>query len=117
MSNIFLLYDMTLEHEIHGDRNQIKVISTKRWTKTVISLSLGFIAGFTLFLLINTIYTAPSPLLPSPSALPISSQSAPEPVNAVALCKEGVIKYTPLGAYPGGSGQVIAALNYCNSLG
>lgn len=106
---------MALESEIRGDTNQIKIISTNTWTKTVISLSLGFIAGLSLFLLINTIYTAPSPLLSS--ALPISSQSAPEPVNAVALCKEGVIKYTPLGAYPGGSGQVIAALNYCNSLG
>ena len=41
----------------------------------------------------------------------------PEPVDAVALCKAGVIKYTPLGAYPGGSDEVKAALTYCNSLG
>jgi hypothetical protein len=56
----------------------------------------------------------------SPSALPLSSQSVlsnADPVDAVALCKAGVIKYTPLGVYPGGSDDVKAALNYCNSLG
>lgn len=62
---------------------------------------------------------APSLLVPSPSTLPLPlpSQSAAEPVDAVALCKSGVIKYTPLGAYPGGSDDVKAALNYCDSLG
>jgi hypothetical protein len=116
MSNIFVLYDMALESEIRGDKNEIKVISTNRWTKTVISLSLGFIAGLSIFLLINTIYTSPSPMVPSSPAISPTSQSATDPVDAVALCKAGVIKYTPLGAYPGGSDDVIAALNYCNSL-
>jgi hypothetical protein len=60
--------------------------------------------------------TRSSPPAPSPSALPLSSQFAAEPVDAVALCKAGVIKYTRLGAYPGGSDDVKAALNYCNSL-
>ncbi|CAN5525666.1 hypothetical protein BH18THE2_BH18THE2_43100 [soil metagenome] len=111
---------MALESEIRGDKGRIKIISTNKWAKTVISLSIGFTAGLSMFLLINTIYTAPSTLVPSPSALPLSSQSAvnnAEAVDAVALCKAGVIKYTPLGAYPGGSDDVKAALNYCNSLG
>ena len=108
---------MALEPEIHGDKNQIKIISTNKWAKTVISLSIGFLAGVSLFLLINTLYTSSPPPAPSPSAPPLSSQSAPGPVDSVALCKAGVIKYTPLGAYPGGSDDVKAALNYCNSLG
>ena len=108
---------MALESEIRGDTNQIKITSTNRWTKTVISLSLSFIAGLSIFLLLNTIYMVPSQLVPSPPAISPTSQSAAEPVDAVALCKAGVIKYTPLGAYPGGSHEVIAALNYCNSLG
>ena len=107
---------MALESEIRGDKNQIKLISTNRWTKTVISLLLGFIVGLSLFLLINTTYTSPSPLVPSSPSISPTSQLATEPVDAVALCKAGVIKYTPLGAYPGGSDDVIAALNYCNSL-
>jgi hypothetical protein len=96
MNNFFLLYNMALEPEIHGDKNQIKIISTNKWAKTVISLSIGFLAGLSLFLLINTLYTSSSPLAPSPSALPLSSQSAAEPVDAVSLCKAGVIKYTPI---------------------
>ena len=110
---------MALEPEIHGDKNQIKIISTNKWAKTVISLSIGFLAGLTLFLLVNTLYTSSSPPAPSPSTLPLPLQSAlnAELVDAVALCKAGVIKYTPLGAYPGGSDDVKAALNYCNSLG
>ena len=108
---------MALEPEIHGDKNQIKIISTNKWAKTVISLSIGFLVGLSLFLLINTLYTPSSPPAPSSSALPPLSQSAADPVDAVALCKAGVIKYTPLGAYPGGSDDVKAALNYCNSLG
>jgi hypothetical protein len=120
MSNFFLLYNMALEPKIHGDKNQKKIISTNKWVKTVISLSIGFLAGLSLFLLINTLYTSSSPPAPSPSTLSLPSQSAlnnAEPVDAVALCKAGVIKYTPLGAYPGGSDDVKAALNYCNNLG
>ena len=111
---------MALEPEIHGDKNQKKIISTNKWAKTVISLSIGFLVGLSLFLLINTLYTSSSPPAPSPSTLSLPSQSAlnnAEPVDAVALCKAGVIKYTPLGAYPGGSDDVKAALNYCNNLG
>jgi hypothetical protein len=36
--------------------------------------------------------------------------------DPVAPCKAGVIKYVPLGAYPGGYTQVKAALAYCDSL-
>jgi hypothetical protein len=37
-------------------------------------------------------------------------------ISPVTLCKENIIKYTPLGAYPGGQEQVKAAFAYCNSL-
>ncbi|MFY9564777.1 MAG: hypothetical protein WAQ29_00350 [Nitrososphaeraceae archaeon] len=36
--------------------------------------------------------------------------------DPVTVCKTGVIKYTPLGAYPEGYYQVKAALAYCDSL-
>jgi hypothetical protein len=36
--------------------------------------------------------------------------------DSVTPCKAGVIKYVPLGAYPGGYDQVKAALAYCDSL-
>ena len=50
------------------------------------------------------------------SALPASSEFATEQVDAAALWKACVIKYTPLGAYTRGSYDVKAALNNCNSL-
>lgn len=125
MSNFFLLYDMALEPEIHGEKERLEIKSANKHARTVISLSIGFAVGLSLFILINALST--SPLLPmsspstTPSALPSASESGtelePEPVDAVALCKAGVIKYTPLGAYPGGSDEVKAALTYCNSLG
>lgn len=127
MSNFFLLYDMALEPEIHGEKERLEIKSANKHARTVISLSIGFAVGLSLFILINALST-PS-LLPmsspstTPSALPSASESGtgpepePEPVDAVALCKAGVIKYTPLGAYPGGSDEVKAALTYCNSLG
>ncbi len=37
----------------------------------------------------------------------------PDPVG---LCKANVVKYTPLGAYPEGYYQVMAAMEYCDSL-
>lgn len=116
---------MALEPEIHGEKERLEIKSANKHARTVISLSIGFAVGLSLFILINALST-PS-LLPmsspstTPSALPSASESGtelePEPVDAVALCKAGVIKYTPLGAYPGGSDEVKAALTYCNSLG
>jgi hypothetical protein len=46
-----------------------------------------------------------------------SSLVEAESRSAVADCKASVLKYVPFGAYPGGSQQVIAALNYCGTLG
>lgn len=118
---------MALEPEIHGEKERLEIKSANKHARTVISLSIGFAVGLSLFFLINALST--SPLLPmsspstTPSALPSASESGtgpepePEPVDAVALCKAGVIKYTPLGAYPGGSDEVKAALTYCSSLG
>jgi hypothetical protein len=114
---------MALEPEIRGEKKRLEIISANKQARTVISLSIGFAVGLSLFLLINAL-TTPSLLTTSspsatPPALPTTSESGtePEPVDAVALCKAGVIKYTPLGAYPGGSDDVKAALTYCNSLG
>ena len=36
--------------------------------------------------------------------------------DPVAPCKANVMKYVPIGAYPGGYNQVKAALAYCDSL-
>jgi hypothetical protein len=117
MSNFFLLYIMALKSEIRGKGYWKEIISTNKWARIVISMSIGFIAGLSLFLVINTIFAAPLlPMPSSPSVLPVSSHSAAEDGEAVALCKAGVIKYTPLGAYPGGSDDVKAALNYCDNL-
>jgi hypothetical protein len=45
------------------------------------------------------------------------SYSGAEVKNVVADCKASVVKFVPLGAYPEGSDQVVAALNYCGTLG
>lgn len=42
--------------------------------------------------------------------------SAVKVSDPVTPCKAGVIKYVPLGGYPGGYDQVKAALDYCDSL-
>jgi hypothetical protein len=119
MSNLFLLYDMALEPEIRGEKNQGEIISTNKWARIVISLSIGFLAGLSLFFIINALSTPsllPTSSPPTPSTLPASSEPVTESVDVAALCKAGVIKYTPLGAYPGGSDDVKAALNYCDNL-
>ena len=116
---------MALESEIHREKKRLEIKSANKQARTVISLSISFLVGLSLFFLIDALST-PSLLTTSspsttPSALPAMSGSGtepePEPVDAVALCKAGVIKYAPLGAYPGGSDEVKAALTYCNSLG
>ncbi|MGA8107762.1 MAG: hypothetical protein WB815_14020 [Nitrososphaeraceae archaeon] len=47
----------------------------------------------------------------------ISSYSGAEIVDVVAKCKGNVIKFVPLGGYPEGSEQVMAALTYSGTLG
>jgi hypothetical protein len=46
----------------------------------------------------------------------LSSYSTTETNDGVGICKNNVIKYVPLGAYPEGQEQVKAALNYYDSL-
>jgi hypothetical protein len=46
----------------------------------------------------------------------LSSYSTAETTDVVAICKDGVFKYAPLGAYPGGQEHVKSALRYCDSL-
>lgn len=79
-------------------------ISTKKYVIPVISISIGGLLGLAVFLFAITVDTA-SMLEPTTK------------VDAVAVCKEGIIKYAPLGAYPGGQDQVKSVFAYCNSLG
>jgi hypothetical protein len=72
-------------------------------SRYVISLGIGFFLGLGIFLVANTVDT--------------SSYSGPEIKDVVAQCKGNVIKSVPLGAYPGGSQQVLSGLNYCGTLG
>ena len=71
--------------------------------KYTISLGIGSFLGLVIFLLANPIYTL--------------SYSGAEVESVVADCKASVVKFVPLGAYPEGSDQVMAALNYCGTLG
>lgn len=73
-----------------------------KWHLYVISCGLGCILGLSVFLTASVVY--------------IQTNSG-EVKNVVADCKETVIKFVPLGAYPGGSQHVKAALNYCETLG
>ena len=52
------------------------------------------------------------------TALQVTTKMSPaiEISDPVTPCKAGVIKYVPLGGYPGGYDQVKAALAYCDSL-
>ena len=43
--------------------------------------------------------------------------SAGDERKVVDTCKASVIELVPIGAYPGGSKQVMAALSYCETLG
>ncbi|MDQ3840318.1 MAG: hypothetical protein M3297_13745, partial [Thermoproteota archaeon] len=76
--------------------------SSDKWHLYIISCGLGCILGLSVFLTFSAGY--------------ISTDSG-EVKNVVADCKENVIKFVPLGAYPGGSQHVKAALNYCQTLG
>jgi hypothetical protein len=68
-----------------------------------ISFGIGCLLGLSIFLMVTTLYTW--------------SYTEAEVRDIVADCKAFVLKYVPIGAYPGGSQQVIAALNYCGTLG
>jgi hypothetical protein len=67
-----------------------------------ISLGIGCFLGLGIFLVANTVYT--------------SSYSWPETKDVVAQCKGNIIEFVPLGVYPGGSQQIMTALNYCGTL-
>ena len=82
-------------------------ISSRKHAIPIISISLGGLLGLALFLYAMSVDT---------SSIILQQQPTTE-VDAVAVCKEGIIKYAPLGAYPGGQVQVKAAFAYCNSLG
>ena len=76
---------------------------TDKWGGYMISLGIGAFLGLSIFLMVTTLFT--------------SSQSEAEVSDVVADCKTSVLKYVPMGAYPGGSQQVMAALDYCGTLG
>jgi hypothetical protein len=106
MNNVFIIYNMALEPEINREKEENKVRFTNKSTATVISLAVGCIVGLSISLLSVADYTAPL----------FSSYSTTETNDGAGMCKNNVIKYVPLGAYPEGQEQVKAALNYCNSL-
>jgi hypothetical protein len=73
-----------------------------KWHLHIISLGIGCILGLSVFLTVSAVYTSADPA---------------EVKSVVDDCKSSVIKFVPLGAYPGSSKQVMSALNYCETLG
>jgi hypothetical protein len=97
---------MALEPEINREKEENKVRFTNKFTITLISLAVGCFVGLSISLFSIADYTDPL----------LSSYSTTETNDGVGMCKNNVIKYVPLGAYPEGQAQVKAALNYCDSL-
>jgi hypothetical protein len=94
---------MSEKLELSSRKKAGSVNVTDKWVKYVISLGIGCFLGLSIFLMVTTLYT--------------STHIEAEVKNVVGDCKSSVLKYVPIGAYPGGSQQVIAALNYCGTLG
>jgi hypothetical protein len=94
---------MSLKVERSSKEDESQVRSIDKWNKYSISLGIGCFLGLLIFLLANPAYTSTYP--------------AVEAKSVVADCKASVIKFVPLGAYPGGSQHVISALSYCETLG
>jgi hypothetical protein len=97
---------MALESEIHRKKGEKEIRFTNKYVVTVISLAIGLAVGLSISLLSYVAHTAPV----------LSSYSTAETTDVVAVCKDGVFKYAPLGAYPGGQEHVKSALRYCDSL-
>jgi hypothetical protein len=93
---------MSLKIEPSSKKDEAQIKSNDKWNKYLISLGIGCFLGLFIFLVANPFYT--------------STYSGVEAKSVVADCKASVIKFVPLGAYPGGSRQVISALNYCETL-
>jgi hypothetical protein len=106
MNSVFIICNMALEPEINREKEENKVRFTNKFTVTVISLAVGCIIGLSISLLSIADYTAPL----------FSLYSTTETNDGVGMCKNNVIKYAPLGAYPEGHEQAKAALHYCDSL-
>jgi hypothetical protein len=94
---------MSLKSERSSKKNGSQIKSIEKWNKYSISLGIGCFLGLVIFLLANPLYT--------------SSYPGAEAKSVVTDCKASVIKFVPLGAYPGGSQQVISAMNFCETLG
>lgn len=94
---------MSIKLEVPSRKGETSVKFTDKWVKYTIFLGIGFFLGLSIFLMVTTLYT--------------SNLVEAEAKSVVADCKASVLKYVPIGAYPGGSQQVIAALNYCGTLG
>jgi hypothetical protein len=94
---------MSLKIERSTKKESASTRSIGKSNKYSISLGIGCLLGLVIFLLANPLYT--------------SSYPGAEAKSVVSDCKSSVIKFVPLGAYPGGSQQVMSALNYCETLG
>jgi hypothetical protein len=97
------LHNMSLNIERSIKRENTRTKSNGKWSNYSISLGIGCVLGLLIFLMANPLYTSTLPDV--------------EAKNIVTDCKASVIKFVPLGAYPGGSQQVMSALNYCETLG
>jgi hypothetical protein len=97
------LYNMSLKIERSTKKKATYEKPIDKLNKYSLSLGIGCILGLFIFLLANPFYTSSFPSV--------------EAKNVVGDCKASVISFVPLGAYPGGSQQVISALNYCETLG
>lgn len=94
---------MALEPEIHRKKGEKEIRFTNKY---VVTVAIGLAVGLSISLLSNVAHMAPV----------LSSYSTAETTDVVAICKDGVFKYAPLGAYPGGQEHVKSALRYCDSL-
>ena len=103
MCNPYILYNMSIKLEIPPRKGVTSVNFSDKWVKYTISLGIGLFLGLSIFFMVTSLYT--------------SSLVEAESRSVVADCKASVLKYVPIGAYPRGSQQVIAALNYCGTLG
>jgi hypothetical protein len=94
---------MALEPEIQRKKGEKDIRFTNKY---IVTVAIGLAVCLSISLLSNVAHMAPV----------LSSYSTAETTDVVAICKDGVFKYAPLGAYPGGQEHVKSALRYCDSL-
>jgi hypothetical protein len=102
MCNLQYLYSMSIKLELPSGKGIESPKFSNKWHFYVIYCGIGCFIGLSIFLMFNAVYTL--------------IDSAGDTQKVIDDCKASVIKFVPLGAYPGGSQQVTAALGYCETL-